>query len=144
MPQNTICPQSSGDASQGNRQAEEEIKIRIVLVDDHEIIRNVVAGLIRREPDFEIVGEFSDAESAINSIRKVRPNVVLMDVGMPLMNGIEATRIIHEEFADIRIIGFSIHDDEAYREAIHKAGASGYLSKSTSAQALIKTLRACA
>jgi CheY-like chemotaxis protein len=143
MPQNPIYPQSAGNVSTGNRQPEEEIKMRIVLVDDHEVVRNGIATLISREPDFEIVGEFSDGESAINFIRKVQTDAVLMDVCMPIMNGIEATRLIHEEFADIRIIGFSIHDDELYREAIRNAGASECLSKSVSAKDLFRTLRAC-
>ncbi len=137
----TVLSKIAAPGGSSGLKVEEKIKIRIMLVDDHEVVRNGVASLIRREPDFEIVSEASDGESAVNSVRKARPDVVLMDVDMPVMDGIEATRIIHEEFAGIRIVGFSIHDNEAQRKAMLQAGASDYVTKSGSAKDLIKTLR---
>ena len=123
------------------RQAEKEMKIRIMLVDDHEVVRNEVANLLLREPDFQIVGEASDGESAVSLVREIRPNVILMDINMPRMNGIKVTRIIHNESADIRIIGFSVSDEELQRKAITDAGAVGYFAKSGSSKDLIATIR---
>jgi CheY-like chemotaxis protein/anti-sigma regulatory factor (Ser/Thr protein kinase) len=119
-----------------------EMKIRIMLVDDHEIVRQGVANLLRKERDFEIVGEASEGESAVGLTREVRPHIVLMDVNMPRMDGIEATRIIHREFADVKIIGFSIHDDEVQRNAMLQAGAVDYFVKRGSSGKLIEMIRA--
>jgi NarL family two-component system response regulator LiaR len=81
------------------------MKIRIMLVDSHEIVRNGVANLIRREPDFQIAGEASDGESAVDLAREIRPDAILMDINLPVMDGIQATRIICDELKDVRIIG---------------------------------------
>jgi len=119
------------------------MKIRIMLVDDCEVVRQGVASLIRREPDFEIVGEASEGQSAVDLARKIRPDVALMDINMPVMNGIEATRLIHNEFPDVRIIGFSIYDEDQQKEAMLRAGATAYFSKRGSSKNLIATIRAC-
>jgi DNA-binding NarL/FixJ family response regulator len=117
------------------------MKIRIMLVDDHEIVRNGVANLIRREPDFQIVGEASDGESAVDLAREIRPDVILMDINLPGMDGIQATRIICDELKDVRIIGFSVYDEESHREAMLEAGAVDYFAKRGSAKDLIKKIR---
>ena len=120
------------------------MKIRIMLTDDHEVVRQGVANLIGRESDFEIVGEASNGESAVNLVREIQPDVVLMDVNMPVMDGIEATRRIHSEFPGIRIIGFSIHDEGLHREAMLEAGAVGYFAKRGSMKDLAGMIRSCA
>jgi DNA-binding NarL/FixJ family response regulator len=94
------------------------MKIRIMLVDDHEIVRNGVANLIRREPDFQIVGEASDGESAVDLAREIRPDAILMDINLPGMDGIQATRIICDELKDVRIIGFSVYDGRFIGEVL--------------------------
>jgi PAS domain S-box-containing protein len=119
-----------------------EMKIRIMLVDDHEIVRKGVANLLSKEPDFEIVGEAYDGASALNRARAIQPDVILMDINMPEMDGVQATRRIHEEFPDIFIIGFSIHEELQKREII-EAGAIAHLSKSGSTEELIKAIRSC-
>jgi PAS domain S-box-containing protein len=118
-------------------------KVRIVLVDDHMVVRQGLAGLLRMEPDFEISGEASDGKSAIGLIRELKPDVVLMDIGMPGMDGIEATRIIHEELPDISIIGLSMFQEGEQEAAMRNAGAVDYLTKSGPSEVLIKTIRAC-
>ena len=122
--------------------ADREMKIRIILVDDHAVVRQGVANLIRREPDFEIVGEASDGESAVSLVREIQPDVVLMDINMPRMDGIQATQIIHEEFAAVRIIGFSVYEEESQKTAMLAAGAAAYFAKRGSSKDLIETIRA--
>jgi signal transduction histidine kinase/CheY-like chemotaxis protein len=118
------------------------IKIRIVLVDDHEVVRQGVADLLNKEPDFEIAGEACDGASAVNLVREIRPDVVLMDINMPGMDGIQVTRTICKEFSGISVIGFSI-GEEAEERAILEAGAVAYFPKSRSSNDLIKVIRSC-
>jgi PAS domain S-box-containing protein len=120
-----------------------ETKIRIALVDDHIVVRQGLAGLLRAEPDIEIIGEASDGQSAIELIHDLRPDVVLMDINMPGMDGIQATRIIHKELPEVRIIGLSMFQEGEQQAAMQEAGAAEYLSKSGPSEALIKAIRAC-
>jgi PAS domain S-box-containing protein len=116
---------------------------RIVLADDHILMRQGLAGLLRLEPDFEVAGEASDGEAAVGLVRELRPDVVLMDVSMPGMDGIEATRIIHEEQPKVRVIGLSMFDANEKASAMREAGAVYYLAKSGPSEALIEAIRAC-
>jgi len=118
-------------------------KIRIVLVDDHLTMREGLAGLLRMEPDFEVVGEASDGESAVCLIRELRPDIVLMDISMPGMDGIEATRITHSDLPEVRIIGLSMFKEGEQQAAMRKAGAVDCLTKSGPSEALIETIRTC-
>jgi DNA-binding NarL/FixJ family response regulator len=120
-----------------------EKKIRIALVDDHIVVRQGLTGLLRAELDIEIIGEASDGQSAIDLIRQLRPDVVLMDIGMPGMDGIQATRIIHKELPEVRVIGLSMFQDEEQQTAMCAAGAVAYLTKSGPSEALIKAIRTC-
>jgi PAS domain S-box-containing protein len=125
-----------------SRPAGVEKKIRIALVDDHIVVRQGLAGLLRCEPDFAIVGEASDGQSAIDLVRELEPDVVLMDISMPGMDGIQATRIIHKEFPRIRIIGLSMFQEAEQQAAMHEAGAANYLNKSWPSETLIEAIRA--
>ena len=117
--------------------------VRIVLVDDHMVMRQGLAGLLRSEPDFEVVGEASDGASAVKLVRELHPHVVLMDVSMPGMNGIDSTKIIHREMPDIRIIGLSMFEEGEQATAMRDAGAAAYLTKSGPSEALIGAIRKC-
>jgi DNA-binding NarL/FixJ family response regulator len=119
-------------------------KLRIVLVDDHVVVRQALAGLFRNEPDMEIAGEASDGESAVYLVREIRPDFVLMDVSMPGMNGIQATRIIHSELPEINIIGLSMFQTEELAAAMRAAGAVDYVSKSAPSENVVAAIRACA
>jgi DNA-binding NarL/FixJ family response regulator len=119
-------------------------KLRIVLADDHVVVRRGLVALFRTEPDMEIVGEASDGESAVYLIREVQPDFALMDVSMPGMNGIQATRIIHSELPDVRIIGLSMFQTEELSAAMREAGAVDYISKGVPFEAIIAAIRACA
>jgi DNA-binding NarL/FixJ family response regulator len=119
-------------------------KLRIVLVDDHAVVRRGLVGLFRTEPDIEIVGEACDGESAVYLIREVQPDFALMDVNMPGMSGIQATRIIHSELPRVRIIGLSMFQTEELSAAMQEAGAVDYVCKSAPFEAIIAAIRACA
>ena len=119
-------------------------KIRIMLVDDHVVMRQGLARLIGGEEGLEIGGEASDGASAVRLAHELRPDVIIMDVSMPLMNGIEATRLIHAGLPGVRIIGLSMFEDTDRAAAMLSAGASAYLTKSGDTETLIATLRACA
>lgn len=116
--------------------------IRIVLVDDHSVMRQGLAWLLSEEPDMAVVGEASDGESALALVRELRPDVVLMDVSLPGLNGIETTALIHAEMPEVRIIGLSMFEEAERSTAMREAGAVSYLSKSGPSDAVIATIRA--
>ncbi|NLT68738.1 MAG: response regulator transcription factor [Acidobacteria bacterium] len=117
--------------------------IRVLLVDDHTIVRRGLAGLLRSEDDLEIIGETGDGESAVALTGELRPDVVIMDIGLPGMDGIEATRIIHREFPDVRVIGFSMFRKSEQEKAMREAGVAAYVEKSAPADAVIEAIRTC-
>ena len=115
--------------------------IRVLLADDHEILRDGIAHLIHDQPDMEVVGEASDGAMAVELTRRLRPDVVVMDITMPRLTGIEATRVIHGELPVVRIIGLSMHVAEDVEEALRSAGAVAYLSKGCPSHRLVETIR---
>jgi len=115
-------------------------KIRVMLVDDHAVMRKGLSTLLV-QADLEVVGEAADGEEAVDMARKLKPDVILMDISMPKMNGIEATRIIHAEFPEIRIIGLSMYEAADQAAAMFEAGASAYRSKSEQAGLLLAAIR---
>ncbi len=116
--------------------------MRVLLVDDHAVVRKSLAYYLAAQPDFEIVGEAGDGEMAVELARQLHPDVILMEVNMPFMNGIEATRVIHAELPDIRIIGLSVFDPAARMAAMMAAGAAGYVSKAEAPELLLAVMRA--
>lgn len=125
------------------REAEAEggRRIRIMLVDDHPVLRQGLRLLFRDQPDLDVIGEASDGEAAIRLAREIRPDVILMDVSMPRMNGIEATRAIHRDMPEARIIGLSMFDEADRAETMREAGAVTYLSKTAPSEVLIGAVR---
>lgn len=116
-------------------------KIRILLADDHRMLRQGIANLIRNQPDLEIVGEAGDGGEAVGLAAKLQPDVLLMDVSMPKMSGIEATHCIHRDFPRIRIIGMSMYEEADRAHAMRHAGAIDYLTKSGPVEELIEAIR---
>jgi two-component system response regulator NreC len=116
-------------------------KIRLLLVDDHQIVRAGLRMLFMAEDDLEIVGEADTAEEALNAIRELKPDVVLMDVAMPGMSGIEATRRIKEANPDIAVLALTMHEDEQYFFEMLNAGASGYMPKRAAPDDLVSAIR---
>jgi two-component system response regulator NreC len=116
--------------------------IRIVLADDHTILRNGLRLLLERHPDFSVVGEAANGREALEIATRESPNVVVMDISMPILNGIEAARRITSELPKTAVIVLSVHSDEAYILRALKAGARGYLLKDSAEADLIQAVRA--
>jgi DNA-binding NarL/FixJ family response regulator len=115
--------------------------IRVLLVDDHPLFRKGIVSLLSAEPGFAVVGEASNGQDAIEKARDLMPDVILMDISMPGVNGLEATQRIKAEFPYVRIVMLTVSDaDENLFEAI-KSGAQGYLLKKIEPQTLFSTLR---
>jgi PAS domain S-box-containing protein len=130
-------------ASPGALAAEAESQLRIALVDDHAVVRQGLATALRQEKRFQLVGEASDGKSAVELVRHLRPDVVLMDISMPGLDGIAATKLIHDEFPDVCVIGLSMHDDEHAGEQMRQAGAVAYLNKSGPVDSIVQSILAC-
>lgn len=116
--------------------------LRILLVDDHAMMRDGLRSILERESDIEVVGETSSGREAVALARTLEPDVVLMDVAMKDMNGIEATRQIRKECPSVRVLGLSCHADSRYVSAMLEAGASGYVLKANAFDDLRRGLEA--
>ena len=114
--------------------------IRIMLADDHKMIRDGLRALIEKQKNMEVVGEAADGKAAVALARKVSPDIVVIDIGMPELNGIEATRQITALPGKPKIIGLSMHSDRRYVSQMLKSGASGYLLKDSAFEELIKAI----
>jgi two-component system response regulator NreC len=117
------------------------MKIRLLLVDDHAVVRTGLRMMLDGESDIEIVGEAENASEALNQISKLDPDVILMDIGLPDMSGIEATRRIKELAPEIAVVALTIHEDEEYFFKMLDAGASGYVPKRAAPEELMSAIR---
>jgi two-component system response regulator NreC len=115
-------------------------KIRILLADDHQLMRSGVRLMLEREPDLSVVGEASDGREAVSLAKTLKPEVVVMDIGMPNLNGIEAGHQMTQENPELAIVIVSMHSDESYVLRALKAGARGYLLKDSAEADLIKAV----
>jgi two-component system, NarL family, response regulator NreC len=120
------------------------MKIRLLLVDDHKVVRSGLRMLLVDEADIEIVGEAGTARDALDAIRQLKPSVVLMDIGLPDMSGIEATRELKRLSPEIAVVALTIHEDEEYFFKMLEAGANGYVPKRAAPEELLTAIRAAA
>jgi DNA-binding NarL/FixJ family response regulator len=115
--------------------------IKIVLADDHQIVRHGLRSLLSAEPDMEVVGEADNGRAVVRLVQEKSPQVVIMDISMPDLNGIEATRQVVSEVPGIKVIALSMHSDSLFVLNMFKAGASGYLLKDCALEELVKAVR---
>jgi two-component system response regulator NreC len=120
------------------------MRIRLLLVDDHAVVRTGLRMLLEGESDIEIVGEAENATEALNQISLLEPQVVLMDIGLPDMSGIDATRRIKQLAPDTSVVALTIHEDEEYFFKMLDAGASGYVPKRAAPEELLTAIRVTA
>jgi signal transduction histidine kinase/ActR/RegA family two-component response regulator len=119
-------------------------KIRLLIADDHAVVRQALAQMLAAEPDLEVVGEAADGKQAVELVRQFLPDIVLMDISMPVMNGIDATQQIHTDNPGVRVIGLSMFGAADQSAAMQSAGAVAYVSKSAPAEEVLAAIRAAA
>ena len=115
--------------------------ITVLLAEDHTVVREGLRKLLETDHDIEVVGEAASGRQAVDMTAELHPDVVVMDIAMPLLNGLEATRQIRQEFPDVKVLILSAHSDDAYVETVMALGAAGYLIKQTSAHCLSEAIR---
>ncbi|HEX7056202.1 MAG TPA: response regulator transcription factor [Bacilli bacterium] len=116
-------------------------KVKLLIVDDHQLFREGLKRILNMENDMEVIGECSDGLQAIEACNSLQPDVVLMDINMPVENGVAATEHLREIFPAVKILILSLHDDESYVFETLRKGASGYLLKDMEAESLINAIR---
>lgn len=118
------------------------MKIRVLLADDHKIVRNGLRTLLESQPDLEVIAEAEDGRTTIQLATKLQPHIVIMDIAMPGLNGIEATREIIGSLPKVKVIALSMHSEKRFVGEMLKAGACGYLLKDCAFEELITAIRA--
>jgi len=117
------------------------VSIRIIIADDHQIVRQGLKVLLEKEPDMEVVGEAEDGPSTVKMAKQLAPHVILMDIKMPDLNGIEATRQILSDLPDVKIIALSMYPDQRFVTNMLRSGARGYILKDCAFEELIQAIR---
>jgi CheY-like chemotaxis protein len=115
-------------------------KIRVLLADDHKVLRDGLAGLLRAQPGIEVIGEAANGQEAVDLTARLHPDVIVMDISMPILTGIEATRRITQQHPGARVVGLSMHEESGMTAAMLEAGAEAYLTKGGPAEDLIAAI----
>ena len=116
-------------------------ELRVLIVDDHAILREGIRSLLERQADIRVVGEAGDGRQALALVAEHRPDIVLMDINMPDMNGLEATHLIVEQYPDIKVLILTQHDNHEYINSLLQAGAAGYVLKRSGGRELLTAIR---
>ncbi len=117
-------------------------RIRVLLADDHTILRDGIRALLVDQADIEVIGEAEDGLSTVKMVGKLKPDVVIMDIAMPLLNGLEATRQIQRDYPQVKVLILTMHENEEYIRQVLAAGALGYVLKDAAAHDLLGAIRA--
>jgi len=117
-------------------------KIKVLIADDHRVVREGLSAILKTKDNIEVVGEAQDGQEAVEKARALLPDVILMDVSMPRMGGVEATRIIKREFPHIGIVALTMYEEQQYIFDLVRAGATGYLLKDTDSSQIVSAIRA--
>lgn len=120
------------------------MKTTLIIIDDHHLVRDGIKSILDFEPNFEVLAVGSDGREALPLYEKYKPDIVLMDVNMPIMNGIDATKTLLSKYPDVKVVILSVHQDESYVKHTLKAGAVGYLLKDMGGQSLVDALKGIA
>jgi len=115
--------------------------LNVVLAEDHQTVREGIKMLVNAQDDMRVIGEAGNGVAAITLVREKRPDIVVMDISMPEMNGLKATRTLRNEFPDVKILTLTRHDDDSFLEQLISAGASGYVLKQSAPAELINAIR---
>ena len=121
---------------------QQPVTTRILIADDHTLVRSGLKLILSAQPDFELVGEAATGDETIARTRELQPDVLLLDIGMPGMNGVEAARVIRQEFPEVRIVVLTMYDDDAYLQQFLQIGAAGYVMKQAADEELVSAIRA--
>ena len=132
---------TTGDSYERRRNEENRMSIRVLLSDDHRIMREGLRSLLEKEPDIELVGEAEDGRSTLKLASRLKPQVVVMDISMPDLNGIDATRKLLEKLPSVKVLALSMHTDQRFIEGMLRAGATGYLPKDCASEELVRAIR---
>lgn len=117
-----------------------EEKIPVLIADDHPLVREGIRKILSLEPRIVVVGEAADGRTVIELARKLKPRIILMDINLPLINGLEATKVIRREVPQAEVIALTIHEEEEYIMELFRAGVAGYLLKDISAEGLVEAI----
>src|SRR5438067_8716312 len=113
------------------------MKISILIVEDHTLLRETLRMLLDNDSRFHVIGECRTGEEAIEAAKKLRPDIIIMDINLPGINGIEATELIRKYLPGARVLALSIHSQPVYAQKIIRSGASGYMTKSSSIKEMV-------
>lgn len=118
--------------------------IKVILADDHTVLRHGLSRSFEQEKDIDVVGQATNGHSTIDLVRELAPDVVVMDIGMPDLNGVDATRRITKDYPEVKVVGLSMHSSDKYIREMFRAGASGYLLKNCPFEELVEAVKAVA
>jgi len=119
-------------------------KIRLMLVDDHQVVRTGLKSFLQTQPDLEVIAEANDGQEAIARALETRPDIVIMDISMPGVDGLEATRRLKEQWPQVVVLALTVHEDKFYFMKMLEAGASGYLTKQAASDELVQAIHTVA
>lgn len=119
-------------------------RIRVLIADDHQVVRDGLSAILQTKDDIVVVGEARDGMEAVEKTRQLQPDVVLMDISMPRMNGVEATKLIKEHVPQARVVVLTMYEEEEYIFDLVKTGVAGYLLKTSDSALIVKAIRAAA